>query len=80
MPNTPEKEGAHLKSYLKMMIEILKKEWEKKQKESEAFKEETRKILKEHKELEENRTKKMKEWKRKFKKEIDTITQMSFGR
>ena len=43
MPNTSEKEDADLKSYLKMLIEILKQEQEEKQKESEAFKEETRK-------------------------------------
>ena len=73
MPNTPEKEDADLKSYLKTLIEILKQEREEKQKDSEAFKEETRKTLKELKELEENRTKKMKEWKKKFKMEIDTI-------
>ena len=55
MPNTPEKEKANLKSYLKILIEILKQEREEKQKDSEAFKEETRKTLKELKELEENR-------------------------
>ena len=41
--NTPEKEDTDLKSYLKMLIEILKQEREEKQKDSEAFKEETRK-------------------------------------
>ena len=61
MPNTPEKEDSDLKSYLKMMIEILKQEREEKQKDLEAFKEETRKTLKELKELEENKTKEMKE-------------------
>ena len=45
MPNTPEKEDADLKSYLKTMIKIFKQEREEKQKESEAFKEETRKCL-----------------------------------
>ena len=57
MPNIPEKEDLGPKSYLKMMIEILKQEWEEKHKEIEAFKEETRKTLKELKELGENRTK-----------------------
>ena len=47
IPNTQEKEDTDLKSYLKMMIEILKQEREEKQKDSEAFKEETRKTLKE---------------------------------
>ena len=61
MPNTPEKEDSDPKSYLKMMVEILKQEREGKHKELEAYKEETRKILKELKELEENRTKEMKE-------------------
>ena len=42
MPNTPEKEDTDLKSYLKTLIKILKQEQEEKQKESEAFKEETR--------------------------------------
>ena len=45
MPNTPEKEDTDLKSYLKMMIEILKQEWEEKHKELDSFKEETRKTL-----------------------------------
>ena len=73
MPNTPEKEDADLKSYIKTMIEILKQEREEKQKESEAFKEETRKTCKELKELEENRTKEMKKWKKEFKTEMNTI-------
>ena len=73
MPNTPEKEDSDLKSYLKMMIEILKQEREEKHKEIEAFKEETRKTLKEIKELEENRTKEMKELKKEFKTKMETI-------
>ena len=32
MPNTPEKEDTDLKSYLKMLIEILKQEQEEKHK------------------------------------------------
>ena len=63
MPNTPAKEDADLKSYLKMLMEILKQEREEKQKASDAFKEKTRKTLKELKELEENRTKEMREFK-----------------
>ena len=66
MPNTPEKEDPDPKSYLKMMIEMLKQEREKKHKEIEAFREETRKTFKE---LEENRTKEMKELKKEFKME-----------
>ena len=73
MPNTPEKEDADLKSYLKMLIEILKQEREEKQKDSEAFKEEARKTLKELKELVKNTPKETKEWKREFKTKIDTI-------
>ena len=61
MWKTPEKKDSDPKSYLKMMIEILKQEREEKHKELEAFKEETRKTLKELKELEENRNKEMKE-------------------
>ena len=41
VPNTAEEEDADLKSYLKTLIEILRQEWEEKQKESEAFKEDT---------------------------------------
>ena len=62
MPNTTEKEYSDRKSYLKLIVEILKEEWEEKNNQIEAFKEETRKTLKELKELEENRTKEMKEW------------------
>ena len=38
MPNTPEKEDSDRKSYLKMMIEILKQEKEEKHKELELLK------------------------------------------
>ena len=41
-PNTPEKEDTDLKSCLKTLIELIKQEREEKQKDSEAFKEETR--------------------------------------
>ena len=54
MTNSLVKEDTDLKSYIKMLIEILKQEREEKQKEAEAFKEETRKTLKELKKLEEN--------------------------
>ena len=73
LQKTPEKEDSDTKSYLKMMIEILKQKQEEKHKKLEAFKKETRKTFKELKELEENRTKEMKEWKKEFKTEMDTI-------
>ena len=42
-PNTPEKESSDIKTYLKVMREILKQDQEEKNKELEAFKEEIRK-------------------------------------